>query len=202
MEVMPQNPYENDKLDLEKYGLSHILNRRLVSLSDKEIDEYLCALANEDFSAKIPLLPIPRNIELLLSQSKCRKCGRCCLPNPLNPTYSIVEIFEDELKPIERHYHYSHKYLRKITKRGKLIKHPYVIHKKDKTRWFSLPCPFFGEKTKTCMIHEFRFTVCKVYPIILGKDTTRIEIKVNCDYGKDIFKNAIRYLKQDNGKLI
>lgn len=168
-------------------------------MSNSELDRFLDALASEDLTSIVPIPATPHNMINLLSESKCRNCGRCCLPDPNHPG---VEVFEDELKAIQRRYHVSHRYLKNITTKGKLVQNPNNEEVK-KTRWLPLPCPFFDEKAKRCEIYESRPVACKMFPITTkGSNESHLEIEVNCDYGKDLVRSLLQYFKNNKQNLI
>lgn len=200
MKDISEEPQYLVRLALEKHGLSYLLGKNILTVLSSDIDRFLNALASEDLSAIIPISAKPQNIVNLLSQSKCRNCGRCCLPDPC---HRGVEVFEDELKAIQRHYHISHKYLKKITSTGQLLQHPERAEVKGKTRWLPLPCPFFNKEIKKCKIYELRPIACKIFPITMrGSDESHLEIEINCDYGKDLFKSAIQSFKEKKENFI
>ena len=105
MEDKIQEPQKIYRLDLEKYGLSHLTGRNILALTGSDMDKLLNALGNDDISVNVPVPFNPDNVKELLSQSECRRCGKCCIPNPLNPRSAGVEVFEDELKLIAHHLH-------------------------------------------------------------------------------------------------
>jgi hypothetical protein len=76
---------EIDRLDLEKYGLSYLAGRNMVTLDRKDLDKLLLALGNDEISLNLPLPCTPDKVREVLARSQCRRCGRCCLPNPSNP---------------------------------------------------------------------------------------------------------------------
>ena len=195
MEDKLQDFQTTAKLDLDKHGLSYLRGKNVLALINSDIDKYLTALASEDRSVNVPIACTPPNIDWLLSQSKCRKCGKCCIPNPLNPNYPGVEVFEDELKSIAKYLRCSYKFLKKTTAKGKKLYHPDQPNQIATTRWLPLPCPFYDAPTNECRAYEVRSVVCKIYPITTCEGTRYTNIKVNCDYGKDLVKSAIEYLK-------
>lgn len=186
----------DDKLDFEKYGIGHIKGKNVLFISEPDITKYLDALREEDKSVNLPMSPVPQNIIWLLSQSSCRRCGNCCIPNPLNPEHPGVEIFESELKPIAKILHSTSKKIKKKTIKGKLINNPLQPTESEMTLRFPLPCPFFISESKQCLVYPVRPVVCKIYPVLSGETFSYTEVKVNCDYGKDIVRNAIRVLRQ------
>ncbi|MFC1946581.1 YkgJ family cysteine cluster protein, partial [Chloroflexota bacterium] len=100
MDRQTQQPQRVFRLDLEKYGLSHLDGRNILGIDESDLDRFLDALAKDDISLQIPGVFAPDTIREILSRSECRKCGACCLPNPVNPHSPGVELFEDELKII------------------------------------------------------------------------------------------------------
>jgi len=147
------------------------------------------------------LPPSPQYIEDLLSSSHCRRCGRCCLVNPLNPAHPGIEAFEDELKSISKYLHASYRSLKRKTRAGKELRNPLAPNEVAITRWLPLPCMFYDSKRNKCQVYEVRPLVCKLYPVTLEESYTSFAIKVNCEYGKDLYKNLIGRLKDKNSCL-
>ena len=191
----------NDQLDLQSYGLSHLKGRNLLFIGESDLTRLLDTVGREDRSFYLPIHLSPDNLFQLLTNSDCRRCGKCCVPNPLNPTHPGVEVFESELKPIARSLGVSPKKLRSKTTKGKLIKDPSQPAEPKMTRRLVLPCPFFDSKLKQCRVYPVRPLVCKVYPVLTSKTLSHTEVKVNCDYGKDIVRNAIRTLREQRPGL-
>lgn len=189
-----------DRLDLDEYGIGHLKGKSVLHIGESDVRKYLDALGKEDRSVHLPISPTPENILRLVSQSDCRRCGRCCMPNPLNPTHPGVEVFESEIRPIARHLHTSRKKIKSKTTRGKSIINPLDPTESEMTRRFPLPCPFFISRSRQCHIYPVRPIICKTYPVLSGDSFSDTEVKVNCDYGKDIVIHAISALKQrDSG---
>ena len=202
MEDKIQEPQKIDRLDLEKYGLLYLKGRNILDLTSSDMDKLLNALGNDDISVNVPIPFTPDNVEGVLSYSECRRCGKCCLPNPLNPGSPGVEVLEDELKLIANHLHLPYETLEEKTFKGKNLNSPHQSNHVASTRRLSLPCPFYEEKTNECRVYSVRPVVCTIYPIIFGENKTYIDIKVNCDYGKDLAISALRYLRTNNPNLV
>ena len=202
MEDKIQEPENIDQLDLEKYGLLYLEGSNILTLTSSDMDKLLNALGADDISVKIPIPFTPDNVEGVLSYSECRKCGRCCIPNPLNPGSPGVEVLEDELKVIANHLHLTYETLGEKTLKGKNLNSPQQLNDVASTRRLPLPCPFYDEETNECQVYSVRPVVCLIYPIIFGENKTYIEIKVNCDYGKDLAISALRYLRTNNPNLV
>ena len=181
-------------LDLAKYGLGHLAQKRPLDLTSAEIDQVLDAFEKEDMAPPIFNATVnPRQIDELLSKSYCRCCGQCCLPNPRNPTYPGVEVVEDELKVISKHFSISHKAIKKGTKKGNQIKNPNPPYEVLNTKWLTQPCMFHDFKKKRCQVHQLRPLVCKIYPLIFHYSS--ISLKVNCEYGKDLYKSLMAEIR-------
>ena len=90
-------PQEIYKLDLERYGLAHLEGANLLDISDDDMDKLLKSLGEEDISLNIPIPCTPFNVQEMLTHGECRNCGKCCVPNPLNPESPGIEVFEEEL---------------------------------------------------------------------------------------------------------
>src|SRR3972149_7014913 len=89
---------EIDRLDLARYGLSDLVGKNLVPPDRSKMDRLLAALGDDDISLNVPIPCTVDNVREVLSYSECRRCGRCCRPNPLNPESPGIEVFEEELK--------------------------------------------------------------------------------------------------------
>ncbi|MDP6127759.1 MAG: YkgJ family cysteine cluster protein [Dehalococcoidales bacterium] len=201
MEDRMREPEEIDKLDLERYGLAHLEGSNLLALTGPDMDKLLNTLGEEDISLIVPLPCTPDNIQRVLSYSECRRCGDCCIPNPLNPASPGVEVFEDEAKSIADHLHTTEEALRNMTTQGKIVPYPFQPTKLSFTRWLPLPCPFHIEEPNSCRIYPVRPIVCQVHPIIFTGDEASFAIKVNCDYGKDLVKSAFAYVRENDPEL-
>jgi len=177
-------------------GISHLWQRPPWDWTTTEVDQVLDVFAQEDIAFEVKVRLSPPEIQELLQESYCRQCGKCCLPNPLNPSYPGVEIFEDELKSIAKHYHIPYKSLRKQTRTGKKFTNPNQPNEIASTTWMALPCRFFNPKEKQCQVYDFRPFVCKTYPVILTENDGLVAIKVGCDYGKDLCRSFIAGLKR------
>jgi len=181
-------------LDLAKYGLSHLAQKRPLDFTATEIDQVLDAFANEDMAPPIFDATVnPRQIDELLSKSYCRGCGKCCLPNPRNPAYPGVEVVEDELKAIIDHFHISHRAIKKGTKKGDQIRNPNPPYQVLDTKWLTQPCMFHDFKKKRCQVYQLRPLVCKIYPLIFNYSA--ISLKVNCEYGKDLYRSLMAEIR-------
>ncbi|MFC2056890.1 YkgJ family cysteine cluster protein [Chloroflexota bacterium] len=202
MEDEIQEPQKIDSLDLEKYGLFHLKGRNILDLDSSDMDKLLNALGNDDISINVPVPFNPQNIKELLSQSECRKCGKCCIPNPLNPRGPGIEVFDDELKLIAHHLNSSYETLKEGTLEGKNMDYPYPLDEIIGTRWLPLPCPFYIEEAKECQVYRVRPFVCAIYPVVSADNDSNIDIKVNCDYGKDLAVSALRNLRMNNSNLV
>ncbi len=189
-------PKEIDKLDLEKYGLAYLEGRNILTLDVPDMDRLLEALGNDDISLNVALPCTPQVIQQLLSVSECRRCGRCCIPNPLNPDSPGVEVFRDELRSIADYLNTTYEALENESVRGKVVPHPFDITKISFTRWLPLPCPFHDDAPDSCRIYPERPVVCKIHPVIFTGDPESVAIKVNCDYGKEILKEAYKWVRE------
>ncbi len=196
---------ENDKygeeihrLDLEKYGLSDLEGRNILTLQRSDMDRLLAALGNDDISLNIPTPCTPENVRELLTYSECRRCGRCCISNPLNPESPGIEAFEDELKSIASHLNTTYEALKEKTEVGQVVSYPYQVIRLGFTRWLPLPCPFFDKEQNECQVYPVRPVVCKTFPVIFTGDDTYMSIKVTCGYGKDIIIEACKRLRAND----
>ena len=195
-------PQEIEKLDLDRYGLAYLEGSNILALSEEDMDKLLKALGEEDISLNIPIPCTPYNVQKILSYGDCRRCGRCCIPNPLNPANPGVEVFEEELTLIGNHLGLTLDDMRARTTRSKIVPHPF----KDQTqlsftRWLPLPCPYYGQDGR-CQIYPVRPVVCSIHPVVFTEDNTRITIKANCDYGKDLIKAAFKDVRRSNPEMV
>jgi Fe-S-cluster containining protein len=197
-----RQPQRVFRLDLDKFDLSHLNGRNILGIDERDLDRFLEALAKDDISIQIPGVFSPENIREILSRAKCRNCGACCVPNPMNPDNPGVELFEDELKLIANNTGMNYESLLEQTTEGKNQDAVYPLNEVIGTRLLPLPCPFYVEENKECRIYSTRPLVCGIYPIVFGENDECIDIKVNCEYGKEVVKGALKALKEKNPDLI
>ena len=180
-------------LDLGKYGLSHIAGKNLWELTDSELDQLMDAFVQEDIAPALDLPTRPEIIGALLNSSYCRDCGKCCLGvNTSNPLHPGIEVYEDELKLMGKHAHISYKSLKKQTSTGQVLRNPENPGEVATTRWLAFPCMFYDRKLKQCRVYQTRPLVCKIYPITIENS---ICVKVNCEYGRDIYRSYVAELR-------
>lgn len=197
------DPLEIYKLDLARYGLAYLDGANLLDITEEDMDKLLKALGDEDISLNIPIPCTPYNVQEMLTYGTCRNCGRCCIPNPLNPGNPGVEVFEDELKKIAAHLGVPYEELKASTAVGKIVPHPFNgVQKLSFTRFLPLPCPYRDEETKTCRIYPVRPIVCVIHPAVFTEDNTQTSIKANCEYGKEIIKAALKEVKRKNPQMV
>ncbi|GEM_PF-1039786 len=198
-----RDPQDIDRLDLARYGLAYLESSNILALSEPDMDKLLTALGNEDISLYIPIPCTPYNVQKILDYARCRNCGRCCIPNPMNPTNPGVEVFEEELKKIAGHTGLPFETLQERTTRSKVVPHPFQDPTKlSFTRWLPLPCPYHDAEAGACRIYPVRPIVCSIHPVVFTEDNTQISIKANCDYGKEIIKAAFKDVRKRNPELV
>ncbi len=200
---MDGTTYESEeifKFDLEKYGLARLEGRNILTLTGSDMDNLLEALGNDDISLNVPLPCIPATVQEILTSSECRRCGKCCIPNPLNPSSPGIEAFKEELEEIANYLQMPFESLKEKTAVGKYVLHPFKGNLAF-TRWMPLPCPFYDSENKECRVHSVRPVVCRIYPIILTGDNSEFSIKLNCDYGKDLLIEAFKLVRQSKPDL-
>lgn len=197
-----QKPEQIDRLDLDKYGLSRLRGKNVLTLTGAEMEELLDALAADDISINVPIPCTPDNVEGILSYSECRRCGGCCLPNPRNPGSPGVELLEEELRAISIALQQPYESLKEKTFEGQALASDYQSSQVTFTRRLPLPCPFYDEKAGACRVYEVRPTVCNVYPIIFGENGSYIAIKVDCEYGRDIAARTLMYLRTNYPDMV
>ena len=191
---------EIDRLPLERYGLTHLEGADLLRLEGEDLDRLLEALARDDISINIPLPCTQENIDNLLAAGECRRCGRCCIPNPLIPDGPGVEIFIEELREVERYLGQPENAVFDRTTEGKIIPHPLKGHITF-TRWLPLPCPFHTAEPDGCRVHPVRPVVCRIHPIVFTGDISYMAVKVRCDYGKDIARAAFKLVRETDPEM-
>lgn len=189
-----------DRLDLRKYGLADLEGRDLLTLGTSDMDRLLRALGDDDISLNLPIACSADNVREALGYSSCRRCGRCCRPNPLNPQSPGVEAFEEELQAIAGHLGQPYEEIKKKTRPGHTTPYAYQVVKLGFTRWLPLPCPFYREEGG-CQAYDVRPVVCRAYPIIFTGDDAYSSIRAGCDYGKDVIKGACARLRSSNPNL-
>jgi Fe-S-cluster containining protein len=200
MEERDESMYgeEIDRLDLRKYGLEYLEGRNILTLDRPDLDKLLEALGKDDISLNVPLPCTEQNVQELLALSECRKCGRCCKPNPLNPKSPGIEVFEDELQSIAKAVGQPYDDIRKNTSVGHAVPYAFQIVNLGFTRWLPLPCPFYSEEKGGCQAYSARGVVCRVYPVIFTGDDEYMSIRATCGYGKDVIVEAYkRVLRED-----
>ena len=187
---MLEEPQGTVKLNLEKYSLSHLKNKNPSAWSASDIQQLIDAFAAEDISPTVRGLPFTAyNVKKLLGTSNCRRCGKCCLPNPLNPEHPGVMVYKEDLIKIAKHSHYSYKYLKK---KAILNTNPNLAPR----RYLPLPCMFYDKTKSECQIYDIRPLVCRTFPITDLPRQVGISINVRCEYGRDIYRNVINLLKK------
>lgn len=177
-------------LDLNKHGLTVLKEKPVSAWTDSDIDKLIEAFATENIAPVVNGLAFnPINVKGLLSMSHCRRCGRCCQPNPSKLEHPGVNVSERDLKQIARNPNYSYKQLKKKTH---LSKDPNFIQ----GIYLPLPCMFYDKKRGACRIYESRPLVCSTFPITDTPRQTGVAVNVGCDYGKDIYKNILDRMRK------
>lgn len=189
------------ELNLEKYGLSHLKGKDILTLNETDMDALITALGDDDISLNVPIPCTPDDIFNLLSSAECRKCGKCCQPNPLNPDSPGIEVFKEEIEAIAEFLHVPPAMIETQSQMGKWVPHPFGWTGLSSTRWLPQPCPFYNQETRLCSVHSVRPIVCKIHPVIFTGEHDSISIKLYCDYGKDLIKKAYEIAKQKNPSL-
>lgn len=200
-----QESREIERLDLARYGLAYLEGSNILALSEPDMDKLLKALGEDDISLNIPILCTPYNVQKILAYGECRRCGRCCIPNPLNPANPGVEVFDSELKAIAAHLGDTYEEWRAKTEHGKVVVHPFEAQfdptKLVFTRFLPLPCPFY-DKDGRCQVYPVRPIVCSIHPVVFTEDHSQITVRALCDYGKDIIKVAFKDVHKANPEMV
>ena len=152
------------------------------------MDAFLAAAGTEDVALQINLPFSFATVQKLLALSKCRGCGRCCIPNPNHKEWPGLGLFEDELKEIAKGA---------LLPLSRLKQQciPRETLAGQRSYWLRFPCPF--RSPKGCKVYQVRAAACRLYPFVSGdNDPTYLLLKVSCDYGKDIYRAIIRNINQ------
>lgn len=178
------------ELDLAKYGLAFLKTQPFSTWQDVHIDKLIEAYARENIAPAVYGLAFTSaNVQGLLALSYCRRCGRCCLPNPSKSEHPGISVGEPDLKRISKASGYTYKSLKK---KAALSQDPHFVQ----GRYLPLPCLFYDKKKGECQIYESRPLVCRTYPVTDIPGRVGVAINVGCDYGKDIYKGVLSRLKQ------
>lgn len=178
------------ELDFAKHGLAFLKDQPLNTWQLADIDKLVEAFAGENIAPVIYGLAFnASNVKGLLGLSHCRRCGRCCQPNPSKPEHPGVIVSDHDLKQIARNPGYSYKQLKKKTQ---MSKDPNFIQ----GRYLPLPCIFYDKKKDACQIYELRPLICTTFPITDIPGRVGVAVNVGCDYGKDIYKSILDRMRQ------
>lgn len=181
-------------LDYDKYKIEYLAKKQCKDFTNEDIELLINALCSEDMAPKLSGMTFTKeNVQWLLSLSKCTRCGKCCLPNKLVPDYPGVIVREHDLEVICANTNHKMKMLKKKSKLG------LGSLKNSPSRYLSLPCMFFDNSQRSCKIYSFRPFICGTYPI---SDSPNGEVTINlrCEFGKEIFRKCINYLRQEDKK--
>jgi Fe-S-cluster containining protein len=181
-------------LDYEKYKIEYLAKKQCKDFTDEDIELLINALCCEDMAPRLSGMRfIEENVQWLLSLSKCKRCGKCCLPFKLAPDYPGVIVGENDLEVICANTNHKMKMLKQKSKLGigSLGSSP--------SRFLPLPCMFFESNKRSCKIYPFRPFICGIYPI---SDSSNGEVTINlrCEFGKEIYRKCIKYLRQEDKK--
>lgn len=177
-----------NSLDLSKYGLEHLTGGLFPT--DEEIEMLIAAFLAESLAPKISGLEFSKeNVNALLRLSKCRRCGNCCLPDKNNPGNPGIFVDSSDLDLISKKTKHNIKSLHKITKINNNPK--YTLG----ARYLPQPCVFFNKTERGCKIYSHRPLVCTIFPILYDDDNEFI-VDLKCEFGKDIYRQFIRRLRE------
>ncbi len=193
----PQGQQDLDlvlELDFDKYGLSALKNTPVYHWQDSDIEKLIDAFATENIAPALygPAFT-PENVRGLLALSHCRRCGKCCLPNPAKPEHPGVLVGEPDLERIADKTAHTFRYLKK---RAPLSRDPKFVQ----GRYLPLPCTFYDEEKEECRIYNARPFICTTFPVTNIPGRTGIAVNVGCDYGKDIYKSLLSRIRQRAGQ--
>lgn len=201
MQKKPWKPRQTERFDLSRYGLAHLAGSDVLTLSSDELDRVLKAMGEEDIAVRVPIASTPENVERLISQSQCRRCGKCCSPDHPNPDNPGIEALEDELKAIADELKFPYETLKEKTTAGKPVYHPAWMESVSFTRYLPLPCPFFDVEKKGCTVYSVRPIVCRLHPVVFGEHDL-ISIRAACDYGKGLIRAAFKEVKTEHLEMV
>ena len=103
--------------DLSKYRLEYLESMELCDYTDDDIRKLIGAFAAEQIAPSVPFILFEReNINKLLSLSKCKRCGKCCLPDKTAPENPGVIVGESDMMEICKNAKHSLKSLKKIVR--------------------------------------------------------------------------------------
>ncbi len=179
------------ELDFEKYGLSYLESKPIEEYSDDEIRKLTDAFATEIIAPTVPGIMFSLdNIRWLHGLWKCDKCGRCCRFDESVPEDPGVMVFNHELERISKKTRHS---LQSLTKVIRINEDPtYEVGAKYLPR----TCMFFDGNARRCKICGFRPVVCEYYPVLNSVSGRGVAVDLQCDYGKGIFRQALKYIRE------
>ena len=179
-------------------------------LTQVNVDEYCELIYGQKFELPSGVFDFSGYVNLLAESyagdkkicitpsAECRKCGKCCQPNPLNPDSPGIEVFKEEITAIAEFLHIPETAINNQSQMGKWVPHPFGWTNLSSTRWLPQPCPFYNQETKQCTVHSVRPVVCRIHPVIFTGEINSVSIKLYCDYGKDLLKKALQTSVQNN----
>ncbi len=180
----------NYSLDLDKYGLGHLKERQHPTAED--IEKLIAAFLAEKLSPTISGLEFSTDsVDALLNLSKCRRCGKCCLPNKFNPDNPGIFVDSADLELIGSKTKHKLKSLHQIAKVNDNPK--YTVG----ARYIRQPCIFFNKTERGCKIYQYRPFVCHIFPILYDSNNEFI-VDLGCEFGKDIYRNLIRRQRKES----
>ena len=181
-------PRGMSQLDLAKYGLSHLEKKEICRWPDADIDKLIDAFVAENIAPAVLGIPFtPYGVKPVLGLSHCRRCGKCCQTNPLDPEHPGVMVYEQDLRRIAQYTKRSYAKLRKRARQNTDPKLPQRRH-------LPLPCEFYEKGN--CRIYKVRPLVCCTYPVGDVSEDIGIVINLRCEYGVEIYKTILEYQRE------
>jgi Fe-S-cluster containining protein len=175
---------DNFSLDLEKYGLEHLKDQQIPSGED--IEKLIVAFLAENLAPKLSGVEFSReSVNALLNLSKCRRCGKCCLPNKCHPDNPGIFLDKSDLELISKKTKHNIKSLQRIAKVNNNTLYSVGA------RYLPQPCIFFNKTARGCQIYPYRPFVCTIFPILYDTNNEFI-IDLGCEFGKDIYRKLVR----------
>jgi Fe-S-cluster containining protein len=176
-------------INLSKYSLENLENTHYGDLKDDDIIKLTNAFYIENIAPTIPGMKFNwENVSKLLNLSKCRRCGRCCRPSQKALDNPGIMVYDEDLITISKHTKHSFKALKRMTK---INDNPvYNVG----ARYLALPCMFYIQENRFCKIYSYRPLICKIYPVSDSPEHD-ITVDVQCDFGKEIYIGALKYLR-------